>query len=497
MKKRCLCLLLTMLILLSSLSFNTFATSTESTPTITYKAHVQNVGWMSSVSNGATAGTTGNSYRLEALKINLTDKGTSMIKYRAHVQNIGWQDWVYSGSTVGTTGMSYRIEALEIKLRTAYVDDYDIYYRVHVANFGWLGWAKNGETAGSTGIGAKIEAVQIKVVAKGTSVPSSATASVNPTLTYKSHVSDIGWMNYVAQEQTSGTTGQSRRLEAFKIKLTDPYGSSNIQYNAHVSDIGWQGWRSSGEVAGTTGQSRAVEAIQIQLTGSLAVYYDVYYRVHSAGIGWLGWAKNGEYAGTTGGSIQAEAIQVKIVPKGNPVDTGGTAYYDKSGSTTSSSSDSDFDPIWPCSNTYTVTTLYRYSSGSKHSCYFKYGIDISAPKGENVVAIESGTVIYSGYSTTSGFGNYIKIQHDNGKISLYAHLNTRTVSSGTRVSKEQVIGTVGNSSAKYTNMGAHLHFELGNSNSSGADGDSYQEYYKTKYASKIVLTQAAKKYSTP
>lgn len=495
MKKRLLSIILIALVLVGCCNINVFATS--KIPTITYKAHVQNIGWMNSVNSGNTAGTTGNGYRMEALKINLDDNGNSMIKYRAHVQNIGWQNWVYSGSTIGTTGKSYRMEALEIKLRTSYSSSYDIYYRVHVANFGWLGWAKNGETAGSTGIGAQIEAVQIKVVEKGTSVTSSATATINPTLSVKSHVSDIGWLNYVGQGEVSGTTGQAKRLEAFKINLTDPYGNSNIKYNAHVSNIGWQGWKISGEISGTTGQSKAIEAIQIQLTGSLATYYDIYYRVHSAELGWLGWAKNGAYAGTTGGCLQAEALQIKIVPKGTNVNTEGTAYYNKSASASSTQNSSGFDPIWPCSNTYTVTTLYKYSSGSKHSCYFKYGIDIGAPKGENVLAIESGTVIYSGYSTTSGFGNYIKIQHNNGKVSLYAHLNTRNVATGTKVYRGQIIGTVGNSSAKYKNMGAHLHFELGNGNFSGASGDPYLEYYKTKYGNRIVLTQAAKKYSTP
>lgn len=87
-----------------------------------------------------------------------------------------------------------------------------------------------------------------------------------------------------------------------------------------------------------------------------------------------------------------------------------------------------FDPIWPCEKTYVVSTLYKYSSGAKHSTRFKYGIDIAAPRGENVLAVEAGKVILSEYSTTSGFGNWIMIQHDNGKVSLYAHLTTRYVS---------------------------------------------------------------------
>ncbi len=165
-------------------------------------------------------------------------------------------------------------------------------------------------------------------------------------------------------------------------------------------------------------------------------------------------------------------------------------------SETTKENSNEFDPIWPCANTYTVTALYKYSSGSTHSCRFRYGIDIGAPYGEQVVAVEDGKVICSEYSTTSGFGNWIMIEHSNGKVSLYAHLSSRKVSVGDIVSKGQVIGAVGNTSAKYS-IGAHLHFELGNSNTSGAAGDPYQEYYKTKYADKIVLIQAAKKYNQP
>lgn len=159
------------------------------------------------------------------------------------------------------------------------------------------------------------------------------------------------------------------------------------------------------------------------------------------------------------------------------------------------SAETEFDPIWPCEKTYVITTLYKYSKGGIHSCRFRYGIDIGASKGENVLAIESGKVIRSEYDTISGFGNYIMIQHLNGKVSLYAHLNSRKVNVGTTVSKGQIIGQVGNTS-KYS-ISPHLHFELGNSNKLGADGDAYQEYYKSKYSNRITLTQAAKIYNTP
>lgn len=156
------------------------------------------------------------------------------------------------------------------------------------------------------------------------------------------------------------------------------------------------------------------------------------------------------------------------------------SYNGKTASVTVTVPPNGFDPIWPCQNTYRVSALYKYSNGQKHSTRFKYGIDIPAPKGENVLAVESGKVICSEYSKTSGFGNWIMIRHNNGKVSLYAHLSERFVTTGNNVTKGQRIGQVGNTSAKYS-IGPHLHFELGNSNSSNAPGDPWEEYYKKKY----------------
>lgn len=97
-----------------------------------------------------------------------------------------------------------------------------------------------------------------------------------------------------------------------------PTSKLGIRYSTHVQSIGWQGWKSNGQYAGTTGQAKRIEAIKIKLTGSEASKYDIYYRVHSQTLGWLGWASNGSIAGTTGLKYRVEAIQVMIVAKGDP-----------------------------------------------------------------------------------------------------------------------------------------------------------------------------------
>ena len=142
---------------------------------LTYNAHVSNIGWMSSLKNGSIAGTTGRNLSLEALRLNLSTKGLGDVLSRAHVRSIGWQNWIESSNQIGTTGRSLPIEALQFKLTNKLEQNFDIFYRAHIQNVGWLGWAKNGEIAGSTGMGYHLEAVEIKMISKGSPTPSQGT----------------------------------------------------------------------------------------------------------------------------------------------------------------------------------------------------------------------------------------------------------------------------------------------------------------------------------
>ena len=130
---------------------------------------------------------------------------------------------------------------------------------------------------------------------------------------YSSHVSNVGWMNYVKNEQTSGTTGRALQMEALKIKTNNL--DADINYRAHVSNVGWMKYVKNDQVTGTTGRALQMEALQIVLTGKDSLYYDVYYRTHVANIGWMNWVKNDQIAGTTGRGLRIEALQIKIVPK--------------------------------------------------------------------------------------------------------------------------------------------------------------------------------------
>lgn len=142
---------------------------------IKYQTHVQNIGWQAEKADGEVSGTSGQSLRLEAIKIKLGSSIDGGLTYATHVQDIGWQSFVSNGQLSGTAGQSKRLEAIKINLTGNATKQYDIYYRVHAQNFGWLGWAKNGQSAGTAGYCYRLEAIQIVLVPKGGNVPGSTT----------------------------------------------------------------------------------------------------------------------------------------------------------------------------------------------------------------------------------------------------------------------------------------------------------------------------------
>lgn len=328
----------------SSVSDECGSTATDSTNSekgssvefgsIAYQAHVQDIGWQDVVSDGMTAGTTGRAKRVEALKINLLARDGSpfendSISVQAHVSGIGWDAQpVGNGQVSGTVGQSRAIEAIKLTLSSNLSDTYDIWYRVHSANVGWLGWTSNGEPAGTQGYAYPIEAIQIKVILKNAQdAPARGDAFKDraqepPTVSYRSHVSNVGWTSAVTNGNTSGFINSRNAIEALTPGVTWYGHGGSISSRAHVSGIGWQNW-SSGTI-GTTGQSRSIEAVQFRLNGEISDVYDIWYRVYASELGgWLGWASNGTPAGSTAKGAAVQGIQILLVEKGGsaPGDT--------------------------------------------------------------------------------------------------------------------------------------------------------------------------------
>lgn len=141
---------------------------------MTYRAHVQGLGWLDPVRDGQTAGTVGQSTRLEAIKTTFPKGWT--VDAVAHIQDVG--DVEYKGITrgqssgtgstgndpiIGTTGHSLRLEGLKFT-PTEKPAGKTLMYRVHIQDVGWQAWRHEGEYAGTRGQSKRVEAVQIKIV---------------------------------------------------------------------------------------------------------------------------------------------------------------------------------------------------------------------------------------------------------------------------------------------------------------------------------------------
>lgn len=122
--------------------------------------------------------------------------------------------------------------------------------------------------------------------------------------------------------------------------------------------------------------------------------------------------------------------------------------------------------VWPCPGYYYLTSEWNEDRGS----YNHGAIDIADAgiMGADVVAAKEGVVIdsYNGCyhnwgkdgscGCGGGYGNYVMIAHDGGKMTVYGHLSTTMVYTGQHVYQGQVIGFVGSTGHS---TGAHLHFE--------------------------------------
>lgn len=91
---------------------------------------------------------------------------------------------------------------------------------------------------------------------------------------------------------------------------------------------------------------------------------------------------------------------------------------------------------------------------TQHFWGFHTGVDIAAPYGSGVAASEVGTVVRAGWVAVGGLS--IQVSHGNGLVTGYYHLGSVFVAPGQKVSRGQIIGTIGMTGVT---TGPHVHWE--------------------------------------
>lgn len=104
----------------------------------------------------------------------------------------------------------------------------------------------------------------------------------------------------------------------------------------------------------------------------------------------------------------------------------------------------------PVKSAFRFTSGYGQRWGRAHQ-----GIDMAGPVGTPIFSTADGVVTYAGWQR--GYGNLIKIQHELGTETRYGHLSKIRVKVGQKVSRNSLIGDMGNTGRS---TGPHLHYEV-------------------------------------
>lgn len=121
--------------------------------------------------------------------------------------------------------------------------------------------------------------------------------------------------------------------------------------------------------------------------------------------------------------------------------------------------------IWPTPRFRNISSYFgNRTSPTTGASTYHAGVDILAYQGTDVLSIDSGKVLFAGWSNSGGY--MVKIQHSNGLQSSYCHMGEKIdVVKGEKVIKGQKIGTVGpkylsNGQLNGATTGVHLHFAI-------------------------------------
>jgi murein DD-endopeptidase MepM/ murein hydrolase activator NlpD len=104
----------------------------------------------------------------------------------------------------------------------------------------------------------------------------------------------------------------------------------------------------------------------------------------------------------------------------------------------------------PVDGTWRFTSGFGSRWGRMHA-----GVDLAAPSGTTIVATADGVVTDAGRE--SGYGNVVRVRHEFGFETVYAHLSKIRVKVGQQVSRGVQIGDMGSTGRS---TGSHLHYEV-------------------------------------
>jgi hypothetical protein len=125
------------------------------------------------------------------------------------------------------------------------------------------------------------------------------------------HVSNIGWVPYVAASNTIGQPETSNSLEAVKISTKGIRTGLQISYSVRRPDLGWAAPVGDNQQAGTIGQSTPIQGFQASLGGTRDGC-SIRYRGYIKGAGWQAWSTEGQAAGGTDPAKPLTGLQMQV-----------------------------------------------------------------------------------------------------------------------------------------------------------------------------------------
>lgn len=111
---------------------------------------------------------------------------------------------------------------------------------------------------------------------------------------------------------------------------------------------------------------------------------------------------------------------------------------------------------WPTTKPYRISSYYGWRVHPiQHIQKFHTGVDITGTRSKDIYAIQDGKVVTASYH--GSMGNYLRVEHANGYVSVYMHLKERLAKVGDTVEKGEKIGIMGCTGSC---TGTHLHLTI-------------------------------------